>query len=438
MVGLFVSKLSIVNKINMTSEKNFSRFEEFSTLYNTFGVDAKTTFSEVYPAINKVVMEEGQKMPSRYGNTMELLNYTTKIYNPTYRCVGGLGRNINVFFLLAEALWIWNGRKDVDFLEPFNSRMKEFSDDGVVFHAPYGYRLRNWGKSSNENIVPLEDSNKHAERDYNVGFDQLKKSLRMINDDNETRRVVMSIWNPDLDLGHNGVDLPCNDLVELIVRDEKLHMTIANRSNDLHWGLPTNVFQFSWILELSSLILGKGVGTQTHHSRSLHVYDHIPIAKSMLKRFKYSEIDKHLYECCDAMPIDFKFNEGASFDDRFKAVDNVVKYVLYLVSNARKNNEKDTTMFQHVRSISAYLADVAWILCSYVIYTNSDKGVEAKNALFRDLVAGYEACGERCNDYYLLAFNNLIIRVKGEAERDKMKRSIPEKENVSLRLLGDL
>src|SRR5690606_39271094 len=146
-------------------------------------------------------------------------------------------------------LWIWAGRKDVAFLLPFNKRIAEFSDDGKVFHAPYGWRLRKWGLSTSEEPVEVTDSNKHA-----IQFiDQIKTSIQMISDDEITRRAVMSIWNPDFDLNHNGLDLPCNDLVELIVRDGKLNMTIANRSNDLHWGLPTNVFQFSWILELCSL-----------------------------------------------------------------------------------------------------------------------------------------------------------------------------------------
>jgi hypothetical protein len=56
------------------------------------------------------------------------------------------------------------------------------------------------------------------------------------------------------------------------VRDGRLHQTIANRSNDLNWGLTTNIFQFSFIGEILAAILGIQYGTQTHLSQSLHIY----------------------------------------------------------------------------------------------------------------------------------------------------------------------
>ena len=80
-------------------------------------------FSKVYPAINKYVIENGQSEDSRYGPTKEVLNFKTTLKNPYARCVGTSNRDINIFFLLAEALWIFRGERDVDFLKKFNSKM---------------------------------------------------------------------------------------------------------------------------------------------------------------------------------------------------------------------------------------------------------------------------------------------------------------------------
>ena len=109
-----------------------------------YGVAKVETFGMLYPVINDYILTNKQKEESRAGDVKEILDVKTIITNPYQRCVGGYGRDINVFFLLAEAMWIAVGRKDVEFLEIFNSRMKDFSDDGKTFHAPYGFRLRHW------------------------------------------------------------------------------------------------------------------------------------------------------------------------------------------------------------------------------------------------------------------------------------------------------
>ena len=71
----------------------------------------------------------------------------------------------------------------------------------------------------------------------------------------------MSIWNTDFDLGTQTKDIPCNDLVMLKIRNGKMVTTIQNRSNDLHLGLPTNVFQFSFLTEMMAGCLGIELGT---------------------------------------------------------------------------------------------------------------------------------------------------------------------------------
>ncbi len=102
-------------------------------------------FNDGYFNLHQFLLTEGDMVGSRNGSTRELLNFKTVIKNPVKRCVGGYNRNINIFFLLAEAIWIWAGRRDVAFLDTFNSQLKNYSDDGINYHAPYGWRMRNFG-----------------------------------------------------------------------------------------------------------------------------------------------------------------------------------------------------------------------------------------------------------------------------------------------------
>src|SRR5580692_11203956 len=51
-------------------------------------------------------------------------------------------RDANPFFHFMESLWILAGNSDVSTLAKYNGQIAQFSDDGKVFHAPYGYRMR--------------------------------------------------------------------------------------------------------------------------------------------------------------------------------------------------------------------------------------------------------------------------------------------------------
>lgn len=238
-------------------------------------------FNELYPTLVEHLVKNGSYEPSRNGDTIELLDFKTIVRKPAENLVGGYGRNMNVFFLFAEAIWIWLGKKEVNFLKFFNAQMGEYSDDKKNFHAPYGWRLRKWSIPSIESTLDPSICFNDA-----VAKDQLKHAIFLLDRNKQDRGVVMSIWNPDFDLGTKTLDRPCNDLVMLKVRQNKLYMTIQNRSNDLHWGLPTNVFQFSFIGFLMSQILGVERGTQVHNSQSLHIYTNIPLTLQILNKME--------------------------------------------------------------------------------------------------------------------------------------------------------
>ena len=125
------------------------------SFYVDLGVIDCETFNNLYPFVNEYLLSDdcGSWEPSRDGNVKEMLDVKTHITNPYRRCVGGYGRNIHIFFLLAEAMWIALGHKDVDWLVLFNKQMAKYSDDGKSFHAPYGYRLRHWGNRSEDSFV---------------------------------------------------------------------------------------------------------------------------------------------------------------------------------------------------------------------------------------------------------------------------------------------
>ena len=204
------------------------------------------------------IVNYGQEVLVRGLHTKELLDVATIIEEPARRVHIVPGRKANPFLAMSEALWMMAGRDDVAALLPYNKRILEFSDDGHFLYGAYGLRM--WSQ--------IEDLIARLQRDPN------------------DRRAVLSIWRKE-DLTAETRDAPCNDMVMFKLRSGLLHMTVFNRSNDLHWGLyAVNLCQFSVLQEYLASRLGASLGFQTHISNSLHIYqnDHpgVKVTERML------------------------------------------------------------------------------------------------------------------------------------------------------------
>ena len=147
-----------------------------SSNYELHKGDANTlicqSFSDCYPALNNYILSDGIKTESRLGPTLETLNFKIVIKDPLKRSTIALNRNSNIFFHLAESIWVLSGRNDLEFIEIFNSRFKEFSDDGKTLHGAYGKRMRNWNSTNGTETV-----------------DQLFKITSLLNSDPEIGRA---------------------------------------------------------------------------------------------------------------------------------------------------------------------------------------------------------------------------------------------------------
>lgn len=340
------------------------------------GVVKCNNFSEVYPVINEYISENRKWENCRDGNVKEMLDFKTVIMNPYRRLVGGYRRNINPFFLLLEAMWIFVGRKDVKLLSIFNKNMENFSDDGNVFHAPYGFRLRHWGVRSEDKFC---EENLHAAQ----GYDQIADAIRMFDNNPNTRQVVLSIWNPDLDLGTKTKDIPCNDIIMLKIRDGRLITTVQNRSNDLHWGLPTNIFQFSFMTEIIAACLGLRLGTQTHNSQSLHLYDWNKITDTMLS----SESNELYYESgAVERHIDFNFSHSIP-NNRLREVDYYINVLLNNIERISRGGDEINDEIELLEAFSEYLYTVYLYLKIYLKYkaeisvSKDSKEIAARKAI---------------------------------------------------------
>jgi len=189
--------------------------------------------------------------PSRNGPTLEWGEPVTTVYDkPMERVLFDPLRDANPFFHLFESMWILAGRRDVRFLAHILPNIRNYSDDGERFHGAYGHRLR---------AGPARD--------------QLAKVISLLRKDLTTRRAICAVWDPELDLGTDSADLPCNDMLAFRARDGQLDLTVYNRSNDVIWGAyGANAVQFAFILEFVAASVGVPPGRYYQVSNSFHVY----------------------------------------------------------------------------------------------------------------------------------------------------------------------
>jgi hypothetical protein len=85
----------------------------------------------------------GIRRDSRNGPVLLSPEPVTTVYShPLERVLFWSERDANPFFHLYEALYFLAGRNEVEPLARYAKQMREYSDDGEIFHGSYGYRWR--------------------------------------------------------------------------------------------------------------------------------------------------------------------------------------------------------------------------------------------------------------------------------------------------------
>lgn len=229
----------------------------------------KNATSAFQDCLNKI-LQEGQTVLVRGHEVKELRSQLVKIASPLERVYVLPKRNNNIFAMIAETIWVMAGRNDLEFLSYYLPRAIDFSDDNKIWRGAYGPRLRNW-----------------------QGIDQFKEVATILNRDPQSRRAVMIIFDPAKDFV-DSKDIPCNNWLHFMKRDNRLHMNAVIRSNDILWGFSgINTFEWSVLHEMMSYWTGSVVGDFSYFVSSLHLYSrHYKRAEEIVAAAK----DKTLYD----------------------------------------------------------------------------------------------------------------------------------------------
>ncbi|REF00531.1 thymidylate synthase [Thermomonospora umbrina] len=204
--------------------------------------------NELFTAACARVLACGRPTAPRGLPTREVLGSSLRLTDPHDRFVDlPPHRVLNPAFAVAEALWILSGSGE-PWIHDFNSSLAAYVGHGPPRGA-YGPRLRSW-----------------------MGIDQFDQVRRLLLDDPDTRRAVLTIFDPARDLADER-DIPCTLGHRFFLRDGRLHMVTSMRSQDVWRGLPYDLFTATLLLELMAGWIGADTGHWHHEVDSLHLYE---------------------------------------------------------------------------------------------------------------------------------------------------------------------
>ncbi|AXI09314.1 thymidylate synthase [Oceanobacillus sp. 143] len=142
-----------------------------------------------------------------------------------------------------------------------NAFAEKYGDLGFV----YGKQWRNWKTSQNESI------------------DQLKDVITSIRTNPNSRRHIVSAWNPE-DIPSMALP-PCHTLFQFYVADGKLSCQLYQRSADVFLGVPFNIASYALLTHLIAHECGLEVGEFIHTLGDAHIYsNHLEQIKTQLAR----------------------------------------------------------------------------------------------------------------------------------------------------------
>lgn len=175
-------------------------------------------------------------------------------------------KKLHLKSIIYELLWFLRGDTNVLYLQEHGVRIwNEWADENGDLGPVYGHQWRSWP-------------------DYKGGtIDQIKNVVDMIKHNPDSRRMLVTAWNPaeveDMALP------PCHCLFQFYVADGRLSLQLYQRSADSFLGVPFNIASYALLLQMIAQVTGLEAGEFIHTTGDTHLYlNHLEQAKLQLTR----------------------------------------------------------------------------------------------------------------------------------------------------------
>jgi thymidylate synthase len=237
---------------------------------------------QAYLDLLQKVLEEGTDRDDRTGTgTRSLFGYQMRV-----ALADGFPllttKRVHLKSIIHELLWFISGRTHVGPLQEAGvsiwdewataEQTARFGRKEGDLGPVYGHQWRNFG------ATPRADGS--YEQD---GVDQLQEAIRQIRQTPESRRIIVTGWNPK---EANQVALPpCHTLFQFYVVDGRLSCQLYQRSADVFLGVPFNIASYALLTMMVAQVTHLQPGDFVHTFGDVHLYrNHFEQARLQLSR----------------------------------------------------------------------------------------------------------------------------------------------------------
>ena len=162
-------------------------------------------------------------------------------------------KKVHLKSIIYELLWFIAGDTNIKYLQDHGVTIwDEWADENGELGPVYGHQWRSWPAPDGRTI------------------DQLSQVIDLIKNNPDSRRILVSAWNP------GEVDKmalpPCHCLFQFYVADGKLSCQLYQRSADVFLGVPFNIASYALLTLMLAQVCGLQPGEFIHTTGDTHIY----------------------------------------------------------------------------------------------------------------------------------------------------------------------
>lgn len=157
-------------------------------------------------------------------------------------------KKLHLRSIIHELLWFLSGDTNIRYLRDNKVTIwDEWADENGDLGPVYGKQWRDFG-----------------------GVDQIATLIQTIKTNPDSRRLIVSAWNPP-DVPQQALP-PCHTLWQVRVLNGRLHLQLYQRSADMFLGVPFNIASYALLLEMLAHVTGYQPGDFVHSIGDAHIY----------------------------------------------------------------------------------------------------------------------------------------------------------------------
>lgn len=227
----------------------------------------------------RTVLENGEESTDRTGTgTISYFGHQSR-----YRMSDGFPlvttKKLHLRSIIHELLWFLSGDTNIRYLQENGVTIwDEWADKNGDLGPVYGHQWRAFPA-----LEPTDATQDGEPLFLAKGVDQITQLIDTIKNSPDSRRMMVSAWNPG-DLPRMALP-PCHALWQVRVHNGRIHMQLYQRSADMFLGVPFNIASYALLLEMLAHVTGYEAGDFIHTLGDAHIYsNHLDQVNLQLSR----------------------------------------------------------------------------------------------------------------------------------------------------------